>query len=118
MPFLGFLSEVVKVCFSDVDEIVLHKLDMCSGRLILKKPSSTVIGMGFVPAGFVAGNTKFGTSEPPKLDPSPLGLSMVLGTTAGNVTFQVSAAEMTIVPQKLINLRGNRIPVNPAVQVS
>lgn len=106
VPFPGFLSEVVNVCFSYVDEIVLHKLDMCSGRLILKNPSSTNIGMGFVPGGFVTRNTNFGTSEPPKLDPSPLSLSMVLGTTTGNVTFQASAAEMFIVPQKLISLRG------------
>ena len=118
VPFPGLLSEVVKICFAYVHEIVLHKLDMCSGRLILKKPSSTNIGLSFVPGGFVTGNTNVGTSEPPKLDPSPLGLSMVLGTTTDNVTFQVSVAEMFIVPQKLISLRGNRIPANPAVQVS
>ena len=50
-----------------------------------KNPSSTVIGMGFVPAGFVAGIPVVGTIEPvagirapPELDPSPPGLFMAI----------------------------------------
>ena len=88
MPFFGFLSKQVDVPLIDVSGIVLH-------RLIEKIPSSTVIGVGFVPAGFVAGTPVVGTMElvagtiaPPEPEPSLVGLSMALETTADNLYFK------------------------------
>ena len=77
-----------------------------------KIPSSTVIGVGFAPAGFVAGAPVAGTIDPvagtiapPVPDTSPVGLSMALETTADNLHFQVSAGAKPISPSRLINVK-------------
>ena len=61
-----------------------------------------------VPGTFVVGTIELeaGTIAPPEPDPSTLGLSMALETTADNLYFQVSArvTSYKVIPNRLINL--------------